>query len=146
MIIKKLLEAKDISLFTRFLRILGEYCKNWPATGLDTYFDMAINTGKSIMPKDKTAQAILDYAFTEGSSNPDIIQKLLNLRFSDLPVGLRPIIKAETSNEIAFWYNGDQISDKIFSLIKLDGYSKKVGYWCTPDGKKAILLDLRTGE
>jgi hypothetical protein len=134
-------ESKDVSLYTRLLNVFAEYCKNVPATGIDRFFDMAVAAGKSILPSDKRALDIIEYVLKESQSAPAVIQKLMNIRFSDLPIGYRPLIKNVKKHEVAFWQKNDELSDKVFSLLNFDGYEKgKHGRWATADGKKATII------
>jgi len=136
----KLNEAKNLNLFKRLLRILGEYCKNVPATGTDRLFNAAVEQGIKIMPKDKTALAILDKVLDE-KSVPESVQELLNMRFANCPIECRPLVKKGRTHEVASWARGTLISDKVKDLINWDGGSG-AGKWSDLEGKKVDLIDM----
>lgn len=140
----KLNEAKNLNLFKRLLRILGEYCKSVPATGTDRLFNAAVEQGIKIMPKDKTALAILDKILDE-KSVPESVQELLNMRFANCPIGCRPLVKKGNSHEVASWARGTLISDKVKDLINWDGASG-AGKWSDLEGKKVELIDMTKEE
>ena len=62
---RKIFEAKNLNVFKKLLRILAEYIKNVPDTGTGRLFDLAVKNGMKILPKDKTALAILDHVLDE---------------------------------------------------------------------------------
>jgi len=137
---KKIYEAKDVKVYKRLLRVLGDYSTQAPATGIDKLFDVAVEYGKKIMPKDKKALAVLEYVLN--NSTPIAIQKLLNMRFSDLPkVEFRPIFRAGNKHQVAWWSINNQVSDKIQSLVDFKA-TGKVGQWTDIDGNNVILIDL----
>jgi len=143
--IQKIFEAKDLQLYKRLLQVLGDYSINVPCTGVDRIFDLATEHGAKIMPKDKIAICILDYVLSR-ESTPLIIQQLLNMRFSDLPIeppSCRPIIKPERRHEIAFWTRGNLISDRVKDLIDWEGTGKQ-GLWTDISGKKHEVIDTNT--
>ena len=140
----KLNEAKNLNLFKRLLRILGEYCKSVPATGTDRLFNTAVEQGLKIMPKDKTALAILDKILDE-KSVPESVQELLNMRFANCPIECRPLVKKGNSHEVASWTRDTLISDKVKDLINWDGVSA-AGKWSDVSGKKVELIDMSKEE
>jgi len=140
----KILEAKDLELFKRLLRILGEYSKSVPATGMDRLFDAVIEYGKKVMPKDKTAIAILDKILKEDAV-ADTVQKLMNMRFSSLPVDCRPLIKKGRRHEVASWTRGELTSDRVKDLIDWSGKGG-TGKWTTVEGETAQLVDMTSKE
>ena len=141
---KRIIESVDVEIYKKLLRTLGDYSLRAPATGVDRLFDTVIEQGKKILPKDKNALAILDYIFT--NSVPTAVQKLLNLRFSDLPkVEFRPVIKVGKKHETAWWSRNTSISDKVKDLIDWKG-SGKAGRWTDIDGETVTLLDLHKEE
>jgi len=141
---KKICEAKDVELYKRLLRVLGDYTIKNPVTGINKLFDIAISQGKKILPKDKNALAILNYVLS--NSVPTAVQKLLNMRFGDLPKAeFRPIIKVGKKHEVAFWGRNNQVYDKVKNLIDFEA-SGKSGQWINVDGEKVTLLDLTKEE
>jgi len=141
---KRIIETKDVEVYKKLLRILGEYNLKAPATGVDRLFDTAVEQGKKILPKDKNALVILDYILS--NSVPTAVQKLLNSRFSDLPkIEFRPVIKVGKKHETAWWSRNTSISDKVKDLIDWEG-GGKAGRWTNIDGETATLLDLHKEE
>ena len=136
---KKLYEAADIETYKKLLRILGDYSLKAPASGIDKLLDTAIEQGKKILPSDKNALNIIDFVLND--SVPSAIQKLLNLRFSDLPAHVRPITKAGKRHEVCWFTKDTLISDKVKSLIDFEATGKK-GQWTDLDGKKVSLIDI----
>lgn len=137
---KKILEAKDLNVYKKLLRILGTYAKDAPAQGIDSLFNTVAGLGKKILPKDKIALAILDELLDE--DNPaDTVQKLMNMRFCNLPVGYRPLVKAGRRYRIAYWNRGDHTSDRVKDLIDWDD-TGKAGRWSGIDGVPVKLIDM----
>jgi len=141
---KKILEAKDLEIFKRLLRILGGYAKEAPAQGIDRLFNQVVEHGKKVMPKDKQALAILDELLDE-ERPADTVQKLMNMRFSTLPVCCRPIVKKGRRHEVAFWNRGEYTSDRVKDLIDFDG-AGKAGKWSAVDGTAVQLVDMSKKE
>ena len=143
-ILKKIQEAKDVSIYQRLLRALGDYSASVPATGVDALFGVVAEHGKKILPKDKKALEILDYILS-GGTTARVVHKLLNLRFSDLPVECRPIMKDGRKHLVTHWSRSKKISDRVKDLIDFD-LSGKAGHWTDIDGEKADLLPLKKEE
>lgn len=139
---RELLEAKDLILYKKLLRILGEYCKSVPCTGVDRLFDQVIEQGKRVLPKDKMALKILDCVLCE-KDVPNTVQTLLNAHFSDLPVKIRPMSKKGLRHEVAFWSRGDQKFDRVKELLDFTG-SERSGKWTDANGEAVQLLDLNS--
>lgn len=137
--IELLNEAKDLGLFKKVLRIFGDYSDKFPATGVRKMFNAALDSGIKIMPKDKKALDILAYIVDDKESVPAKVQKLLNIRFSDLCQNHRPIYKDGNAKQVAFWHSDGHIYDKVVSLL---GFNGKDGYWSDADGKKVTLIDI----
>jgi len=138
---KRILEAKDLDLFKRLLRILNEYTAKLPATGVDRLFDLAVANGKKILPKDKNALAVLDVILNE-KNVADSVQKLLNLRFGCVqPVHLQPKTKKGRRHEVAFWSRGGQIYDRVKDLIDWEAKGGTC-FWSDMNGDKVELIDL----
>jgi len=133
-----LTEAKDLNTYKKLLRTLGEYTDKFPSTGVDKYFKQALENGKKIMPKNKRALEIIDSVLRGSNSAPGAVQQLLNLRFADLPIEVRPIYKEGNKKIVAFWDRGGAVQDKVLGLIAWDG--KVTGAWSDADGKKVTLL------
>ena len=142
--LKKIRESVNVSLYQKLLQILGGYSIDIPATGVDNLFDTAAESGKKIMPKDKKAVAILTWLLSCGAPS-QVVQKLLNLRFSDLPVEIRPITKAGRKHQTALFGRGRKISDQIKDLIDFEGSGKK-GQWVDIDGEKVELIDISSED
>ena len=136
----KIFEAKNLNVFKKLLRILAEYTKNVPDTGTGRLFDLAVKNGMKILPKDKTALAILDHVLDEDAI-PESMQKLLNMRFDNLPVDCRPINKSGEKHETAVWTMNDFISDRVNDLINCENVGG-TGNWCNKEGEKVSLIDM----
>lgn len=141
---KRITEAKDVEVYKKLLRTLGDYTIKNPVTGINKLFDIAIEQGKKVLPKDKHALAILDYVLS--NSVPAAVQKLLNMRFGDLPKAeFRPLIKVGKKHEVAFWGRNNQVYDKVKDLVDFEA-SGKSGQWSDINGEKVTLLDLSKEE
>ena len=143
---QRILEAKDLKIYKKLLRVLGEYTQTFPSTGISSYFDTVVEQGKKVLPKDKQALAILYYILSDESKPvPTIVGDLLNLRFANLPVEHRPMIWNGRKKEVAFWQRGNVISDRVKDLIDFKN-TGKAGSWSDPDGNKVKLIDMTTEE
>jgi len=137
---KRILEAKDLKLFKRLLRILGSYSDKMPATGVDRLFNAAVANGAKVLPKDKRALAILDEILDE-KCVADSVQKLLNMRFACLhPLALQPRAKKGRRHEVAFWCRGGQVYDRCKDLIDWDVKGGST-FWSDMNGEKVELID-----
>lgn len=143
-ILRKIQEAKEVKLYQRLLKILGDYSVSVPATGVDNLFDVAAAQGKKILPKDKKALEILGYILL-GGSTARVVHKLLNLRFSDLPVEYKPIMKDGRKHHVTHWTRDGKISDRIKDLVDWDN-TGKVGSWTDIDGEKVDLIPIHAEE
>jgi hypothetical protein len=142
---KLITEAKDVKLYTRLVQVLGDYDTKVPCTGISGLFNAAVESGTKILPKDKTAIAILNHVLNCGST-PSIIQKLLNCRFADLPAEVRPMIKKGRKHEVPVWSRDGQLSDRIKDLIDW-AVTGKAGEWADVDGNKQEVIDsVKTDE
>jgi len=137
-------EAKDLDVYKKLLQVLGTYSDKYPGTGVSRMFDQALEVGKKILPKDKLGLDILQFIL-KTNSVPGTIHKLLNLRFSDLPMEYRPLVKNGRRKEVAHWNRGALVSDKVKDLIdwKAEGGSAS---WSNVDGEKVKLHDLKVEE
>lgn len=135
----KITEAKDVTVYKRLVQTLGEYCKKYPATGMDVYFDKAIEIGKKILPKDKRAQYILDVVLFSSTSSSEAVQNLLNMRFAELEMCCKPLYKDGRKTKVAYWSRGDRIYDRVRYLLNMDNQN---GMWTDMEGKKVTLINL----
>ena len=142
--LKKIQEAKDVALYQKLLKVLGDYSASVPATGVDNLFDVAVEHGKKILPKDKKALGILSHILTCGDT-ARVVHKLLNTRFSDLSVEDKPMMKDGRKHHVAHWTRGTKISDRVKDLIDFD-LSGTVGRWTDIDGEKVSLIALEKEE
>ena len=140
-ILKKIRETKGVNLYQRLLRVLGDYSASVPATGVDALFDTVAEHGKKVLPKDKKALEILDFILSSGTT-ARVVHKLLNLRFSDLPVECRPIMKDGRKHRVMHWSRDKKISDRVKDLIDFD-LSGKSGRWTDIDGEAASLIPIK---
>jgi len=143
-LLKKIREAKDVNLYQRLLKVLGDYSASVPATGVDNLFDVAAAQGKKILPKDKKALEILDCILSSGSV-ARVVHKLLNLRFSDLPVECKPIMKDGRKHLVTHWSRDGKISDRIKDLVDWEN-TGKAGGWTDIDGEKVDLIPIQKEE
>lgn len=139
--VKKVMEAKDLTTYKRLLRVLGDYCTKTPGTGVDRLFNIATDKGKSIMPSDKRALAILSNLLGKENTFPQVVQQLLNMRFSSLPIEVRPLYKDGRKTRVASWSRGANVSDRVKDLVNWDDGGGK-GQWTDIDGKKVSLIDM----
>ena len=133
---EKIFEAKDLQIYKRLIRVLGEYSDRFPATGVSKLFRKAIQVGLKIVPKNELAQRVLDYVLRRDSVSA-AVQTFLNTRFSDLPLEVRPVYKNGRSKEVAFWEVDGKISDKVMSLVNFEG---KQGRWVDIEGNSVEIV------
>lgn len=138
-------EAKDLSLYKKLLRLFGGYSDKFPATGVDKMFKSLVSIGMKALPKDKRALDILSNLFDQEKSIPAVVQMLLNIRFADLPLAVRPIYKNGRTKEVAFWEVDGKLSDKVITLLDFTG-KEPAGSWADAEGKKVELLDMSASE
>jgi len=133
-------EARDLKLYKKLLAVLGEYSDKYPGTAVSKMFKDAVNRGLSVIPKDKRAQQIIwDIIMRNSLSIPEAVTQLLNMRFADLEIGLKPLYKNNRVKEVAFWAKDGKVHDKVLSLLNFSG---KDGYWSDAEGKKVSLVDI----
>jgi len=135
---------KSLNLYKKLIVVLGDYSTNFPATGVSKLFLQATTNGKKILPSDKLALEILWSILSEASPGA-AVHKLLNIRFSNLPTELQPLVQDGRSKEVAFWIRGASISDRVKDLIDFSGDEKK-GAWGDVDGNKVKLIDTTIEE
>ena len=143
-VLKKIQEARDVNLYQRLLKTLGDYSASVPATGVDNLFDTAAAQGKKILPKNKKALEILDYILSSGSV-ARAVHKLLNLRFSDLPIECRPITKNGRKHLVAHFGREGKISDRVKDIVDWEN-TGKAGRWVDIDGEKVSLIPIQKEE
>jgi len=134
-----LIEAKNLTVYKKLLRVLGEYTDKFSSTGVTRLFNNAKDKGIKIIPKDKRAIDILNHVLSIDSV-PSAVQHFLNLRFSDLPIELKPIYKNGNRNEVSFWEKDGNIHDKVSTLVSFN--DEKGGAWVDVNGKKVVLVDM----
>ena len=138
---KKILESNNVTIYKKLLNIFGDFCDKFPASSVDTLFELLVSQGIKVLPKDKRALDILKYMTAECDSIPMRVQNILNKRFSNLPAELRPITKSGRRHEIAFWCKDGEVFDQVKKLLNFEGNA--TGYWSDADGKKLQLLDTK---
>jgi len=137
-------EAKDLSVYKKLINVLGDYTDRYPGTGVERLFRNAIDLGMKVMPSDKNAIAVLDSVLSNGSG-PQRVQNLLNMRFADLPLVIKPTYKLGNRKEVAFWLSNEQIYDRVISLLNQSKSGGK-GKWCDIDGKGVDIIDTNTNN
>jgi hypothetical protein len=138
-------EAKNLEVYKKLLRILGEYVKGVTSSNLGKLFDLALENGVKILPKDKLALSIVDKCLDEDCP-VESLQKLSNIRFSNLPIECRPLIKGgEERFSVASWKLGDKVSDRVQNLIDWQAEGG-TGKWVDQKGDSVTLLDLSKEE
>jgi hypothetical protein len=142
--IKEIRRSLDVNLYQRLLKVLGEYSANTPCTGVDALFSAVVEQGKKVLPKDKKALEILDWILSSGTT-ARIIHKLLNLRFSDLPVECKPITKNGRKHLVAHFGRDGKISDRIKDIVDWEN-TGKTGRWVDIDGEAVSLLSIQKEE
>jgi len=135
----RVLEATGLPTYKLLLQVLGDFCQDFPMTGVDKILDAAL-AGRQILPTDKRALGCLGHILSNPSV-PAAVQDLQNKRFSDLPVELKPVYKDGRKLHVAFWVRGNFISDKVRDLLAFDGATGS-GHWCDQDGVKVSLINL----
>jgi len=140
----KLYESTKLDVYKKLLRILGEYSKTVATSNIGKLFLAAADQGMKILPTDKAALNIINCCLVE-EEVAESIQKILNIRFSNLPIECCPLIKGAPSHAAARWARGDMVSDQVTSLIDWEATGKS-GHWVDADGKKVTLLDLSKGD
>jgi len=136
---KQVLESKETTIYKKLLNIFGDFCDNHPATSVDGLFELLIEKGIKILPKDKRALDILNCMVCGCDSIPMQVQKILNMRFGNLPTELKPITKSGRRHEIAFWCKDGSVFDQVKMLLNFEG--KGVGFWSDANGEKVTLID-----
>jgi hypothetical protein len=141
---QQVLESKNVDIYKRLLNIFGDFCDKYPCGSVDVLFDQLVEKGIKCLPGDARALAILDYMVCQCESSSAGVQKILNMRFIDLPVDLKPIAKKGKRHEICFWCKDGQVSNQIKSLLNFE--SSKKGSWSNANCEKVELLDTQISE
>jgi hypothetical protein len=141
---ESIFESKDMQVYKTLLKSFGKYSEEFPATGVSRMFDSALEYGKKILPKEKLAVDILHHILKSNSATA-AVHKILNMRFSELPIELRPLVKNGRRKEVAHWSREALVSDKVKDLINWKG-TGKAGQWSDVDGNKVKLHDLSQEE
>lgn len=141
---RRILEARDVNVYKLLIKVLGGYSTTFPNTGVSRLFDIAIESGKKILPTDKQALNILCFILSN-DSEPAAVTKLLNIRFSDLPAEYKPYSKQGNRHEVASWERNGIITDRIKDLVDFDDTGSK-GKWSNIDGEAVTLVDLSQEE
>lgn len=136
---KKIMESKDVLVYKLLLNAFGEYTDSYPLAGIGRLFDALIEQGKKSVPSDKRAAEILEYLLTEKPCTT-AVQNILNMRFTDLPVKLKPITKNGKKHEMAFWCIDGKLFDQVRYLINFDGLPG-TGNWSDENCKKVALIN-----
>jgi len=141
---RRIVEAKDLMLYKKMLRVFGDYTADVPFSGASQLFDNLVENGAKVLPSDATALGILNHVLNTGS-NAASIHKLLNIRFSDLPGNVRPMIRPGRKLIVANWSDGNQVSDRVKDLVNWNGKGKS-GFWSDINGEKSEVVDLTIVE
>jgi len=121
------------------LAMLGEYDTNVPMTGVGNLFNTLAKKNTAILPKDRHAQAILRHVFS-GDNSAASIHKMLNIRFSDLPDGFKPMAEKDEKRIVASWSRDGHVSDRVRDLVDWDATGKQ-GNWTDIKGDKVEVAD-----
>jgi len=133
-------EVDKYTIYKMLVDNLVGYAESFPATGVDNLLDQVLDAGTACIPNDDLAKEILMNVLISNFTPPAAVQALLNTRFSDLPPMYRPYYRKKDDNKkkVAFWSSNDIISDRVKSLLLLQGDKK--GYWCDEEGNKVKLI------
>jgi hypothetical protein len=142
----QLLEKRgDLKLYKKLLLVLGEYCDRVPATGISKVLDELLKAGSTkVLPKDPAAVHILWHCLEQNCSAAAIVQHLMNDRFSDLPLHIRPCYMKDGRKHVAFWERDGKCYDRVMSLINIESTAQ--GHWTDEAGKSVKLIDLKPEE
>jgi hypothetical protein len=138
---KVVLESRNVQTYKKLLNIFGGFCDEYPASSVDRLFELMVEKGIKILPSDKRAMDILNYLICECDSVSMRVQKILNMRFRNLPAELKPITKSGRRHEIAFWCIDGAVFDQVRRLLNFESGSK--GFWSDAEGKKVQLLNTK---
>jgi len=143
---KLVYESKGVVLYKRLLNLFGTYCDLYPATSVDGLFEIMIKKGIKTLPSDKRALGILSFLSRSKRSTPaSRVHSILNTRFGDLPVELKPVTKSGRREEVVFWCKDEKIFDKVRDLLNF-GDAVGKGFWSDAQGNKVQLLDTEEND
>jgi len=131
-------EAKDLSLYKKLVVLFDSFVDNYPGTGVGNIYRNSIENGIKSMPKDKAALAIINYAICNYS-----VSDILNRRFSELPITVKPMYKTGYKKLCAFYCVDGKLLDRVINLLNFEG---KQGTWTDENCKKVSLIDLKIAE
>ena len=140
MITEAVSKDKKLWLYKELLTSMWEYYLAFPLTQVGQHLEKVIEQGKKVIPSDKKAQEILSFILETNEKPAAKIQHLLNDTFEALPIEVRPLAHSEDVAEkfkVALWCTDNRESDKVWSLLNLEGDGSK-GYWSL-DGEKTKL-------
>lgn len=132
---------KDLEIYKSLVNLFTEYVSVFSTSRAEKVLDYLINSGLKVIPDDSLAQEILLYMLNSKNSVPIKVLELLNLKFSDLPLNLRPRYQEGFEVKNAFWKVGNDISDSVFSLITIVDENSCQRFWCDSNGNKVELLN-----
>lgn len=143
--LKTLIESRqDLQIFGKLIAQLSQYCEKTPIGLANALLNTVLDKGIKCIPKDKTAQEILNYLLTKSTSIASRMHELLNARFDDLPSNVKPLFVQESICSVAYWKIGEVINDKILSLILTDAKSQT--QWTDSTGNKVEIINMKTME
>jgi len=126
-----------LEIYKCLLHCFSGYADDVPASGVDSYLEKAIDRGKAVIPSDSNAQDILYLLLCSDHSDARKVHELLNFRFDDLCVDVRPLYLDEGDPACALWKRGDDVFDRVLSLLAFDGPD---GKWADPDGDAVKII------
>ena len=141
--LKELAESRDLNIYKKMLAMFGDFVDRYPGSGIGMIYRDMLEAGLKCVPKDKKAQEILSFVLSDNA--PKAVQGLLNTRFVELPVPIRPTYKSGNTKIAAFWSRDGTLLDKVYDLLGLRGESAG-GAWVDPNGEKVTLLAMETVE
>lgn len=138
----ELVEAKqEMGIFKALLRMLLDYSDKSTGTSITGILNQFLEVGIKALPRDRRALAILRHVLFCKETSSGKMQKLLNTRFSDLPVCIRPQYQEDKKILVAFWERDGKIYDKLFSLVNVE--TGKQGSWSSESGESVKLIDTK---
>jgi len=131
-------EAKDLLLYKKLVILFDTFVDNYPGTGVGNIYRNLIENGIKSMPKDKYALAIISYAICNYS-----VSDIMNRRFSELPITVKPVYKDGHKKLCAFYCVDGKLMDRVINLLNFEG---KKGTWTDENCNKVSLIDLKLSE
>lgn len=109
---QKVSEEKDVKVYKRMVSTMADYLENIPNSLVYPVFNGLVAGGVACMPKDEKMLDILHFIFTHEKYLA--VNTLLNHRFADLPIQVRP----EADGKVLSIINKDgKVSDRVLDLI-----------------------------